>query len=134
MLNVVWYSPFIDGSFKYDIETHVTKCNGRKHKREKKYYGLQAELGASNQLTRFGAKTRLYVVGHGDLNSRYIVGEPSAISTFDPKMQMTVQGYSNYMNKLALTPQQLCDRLLDGRTASESRSAGVGMSGSKRNE
>jgi hypothetical protein len=113
MLNVVWYSPFIDGSFKYDIEQHVTKCKQREHKQKKKFYGLQAGLGASDQLTRFGEKMRLYVIGHGDFSSRYIVGERSKISTFDPNMQMSVKGYSNYMNKLALTPQQLCDHLLN---------------------
>lgn len=111
MRNVVWYSPFLDGSFKSDIELHVKKCNARAHKQKKAYYGVQATLGSSKQLTRFGKNLRLYVIGHGDFSSKYIIGETSKIADLD--LSMHVKGYSNYMMKLALTPQQLCDKLME---------------------
>jgi len=110
MLNVVWYSPFIDGSFKADVDKHVKSCIARKHDKPKAYHGIQAELRVDGQLRRFGKRLRLYVIGHGDMNSDYLVGEPSTMAACG--MNMHVSGYSNHFNKLALTPQQLCDRLL----------------------
>ena len=103
-MNVVWYSPFPDGSFKNDVQEFLT--NVRTHitpKQPKHYCFRDYQPTQKDQLAKVPRGTRLYIIGHCDRSAGYLSGDKAAPGP--------APGFSHVNGRLALTPEQLADVL-----------------------